>query len=78
MENDILRIYSSHKGRRLQRTAARYRYFMNKVEVDTTRLGGGFGKREDPGNNLGRALCTGSFSPPQAGLVLPTAWKICA
>lgn len=49
MENDILRIYSSTQGpTAVQRTAARVLGIsMNKVEVDTTRLGGGFGGKED-------------------------------
>ncbi|MGH2553874.1 MAG: molybdopterin cofactor-binding domain-containing protein, partial [Chitinophagaceae bacterium] len=48
-ENGAIRIYSSTQGpTAVQRTAARVLSLpMNKVEVDTTRLGGGFGGKED-------------------------------
>lgn len=48
-ENGAIRIYSSTQGpTAVQRTTARVLAFpMNKVEVDTTRLGGGFGGKED-------------------------------
>ena len=48
-ENGAIRIYSSTQGpTAVQRTAARILAFpMNKIEVDTTRLGGGFGGKED-------------------------------
>ncbi len=48
-ENGALRIYSSTQGpTSVQRTAARVLALpMNQVEVDTTRLGGGFGGKED-------------------------------
>ena len=48
-ENGALRIYSSTQGpTQVQRTAARVlNVSMNFIEVDTTRLGGGFGGKED-------------------------------
>jgi xanthine dehydrogenase large subunit len=48
-ENGAIRIYSSTQGPTVvQRTAARVLNMpMNKIEVDTTRLGGGFGGKED-------------------------------
>jgi len=48
-ENGAIKIYSSTQGpTAVQRTAARVLNIdMNKVEVDTTRLGGGFGGKED-------------------------------
>ncbi len=48
-ENGTIRIYSSTQGpTAVQRTTARVLNIpMNKVEVDTTRLGGGFGGKED-------------------------------
>ncbi len=48
-ENGAIRIYSSTQGpTAVQRTAARVLGVpMNKLEVDTTRLGGGFGGKED-------------------------------
>ena len=48
-ENGAIRIYSSTQGpTAVQRTAARVLALpMNQVEVDTTRLGGGFGGKED-------------------------------
>jgi xanthine dehydrogenase large subunit len=48
-ENGAIRIYSSTQGpTAVQRTAARVLALpMNRVEVDTTRLGGGFGGKED-------------------------------
>ncbi|MBL7738815.1 MAG: molybdopterin-dependent oxidoreductase [Chitinophagaceae bacterium] len=48
-ENGVIRIYSSTQGpTAAQRTAARVLGLpMNQIEVDTTRLGGGFGGKED-------------------------------
>lgn len=48
-ESGAIRIYSSTQGpTAVQRTTARVLNIpMNKVEVDTTRLGGGFGGKED-------------------------------
>jgi xanthine dehydrogenase large subunit len=48
-ENGAIRIYSSTQGpTAVQRTAARILNVpMHRVEVDTTRLGGGFGGKED-------------------------------
>ena len=48
-ENGAIRIYSSTQGpTAVQRTAARVLgVSMNQIEVDTTRLGGGFGGKED-------------------------------
>jgi xanthine dehydrogenase large subunit len=49
MEHGTIRIYSSTQGpSAVQRTTARVLGLpMNKLEVDTTRLGGGFGGKED-------------------------------
>lgn len=49
MENGVIRIYSSTQGpTAVQRTVARVLGIpMHQVEVDTTRLGGGFGGKED-------------------------------
>jgi xanthine dehydrogenase large subunit len=48
-EDGVIRIYSSTQGpTAVQRTTARVLALpMNKIEVDTTRLGGGFGGKED-------------------------------
>jgi xanthine dehydrogenase large subunit len=48
-ENGGIKIYSSTQGpTAVQRTAAKVLGIsMNQVEVDTTRLGGGFGGKED-------------------------------
>jgi xanthine dehydrogenase large subunit len=57
-ENGAIRIYSSTQGpTAVQRTAARVLALpMNQVEVDTTRLGGGFGGKEDQATAWG-VLC---------------------
>lgn len=57
-ENGAIRIYSSTQGpTAVQRTAARVlNVAMNKIEVDTTRLGGGFGGKEDQATTWG-VLC---------------------
>ena len=49
LENGAIKIYSSTQGPTIvQRTTARVLAMpMNKIEVDTTRLGGGFGGKED-------------------------------
>jgi len=49
MENGAIRIYSSTQGpTAVQRTAASVLHMsMHEIEVDTTRLGGGFGGKED-------------------------------
>lgn len=54
-ENGAIRIYSSTQGpTAVQRTAARILNLpMNKIEVDTTRLGGGFGGKEDQATTWG-------------------------
>ncbi len=54
-ENGAIRIYSSTQGpTAVQRTAARVLGLsMNQVEVDTTRLGGGFGGKEDQATTWG-------------------------
>jgi xanthine dehydrogenase large subunit len=58
LENGGIRIYSSTQGpTAVQRTAARVLGLsMNKLEVDTTRLGGGFGGKEDQATTWG-VLC---------------------
>jgi len=54
-ENGAIRIYSSTQGpTAVQRTAARVLSLsMNQIEVDTTRLGGGFGGKEDQATTWG-------------------------
>ena len=54
-ENGSIKIYSSTQGpTAVQRTAARVLAMpMNKIEVDTTRLGGGFGGKEDQATTWG-------------------------
>jgi len=55
LENGAIRIHSSTQGpTAVQRTTARVLNLpMNKVEVDTTRLGGGFGGKEDQATTWG-------------------------
>ena len=57
-ESGTIRIYSSTQGpTAVQRTAARVlNVAMHKIEVDTTRLGGGFGGKEDQATTWG-VLC---------------------
>jgi len=57
-ESGAIRIYSSTQGpTAVQRTTARVLGWpMNKIEVDTTRLGGGFGGKEDQATAWG-VLC---------------------
>ena len=56
-EHDSVKIYSSTQGpTQVQRTAAKVLGVgMNKVEVDTPRLGGGFGGKEDQASFWGTA-----------------------
>jgi xanthine dehydrogenase large subunit len=62
-ENGAIRIYSSTQGpTAVQRTAARVLDLpMNKVEVDTTRLGGGFGGKEDQATTWGVMCALASY-----------------
>ncbi|HMK27658.1 MAG TPA: molybdopterin cofactor-binding domain-containing protein [Chitinophagaceae bacterium] len=62
-ENGAIRIYSSTQGpTAVQRTAARVLALpMNKVEVDTTRLGGGFGGKEDQATGWGVMCALASY-----------------
>lgn len=62
-ENDNLKIYSSTQGpTALQRTTARVLGFsMNKIEVDVTRLGGGFGGKEDQATAWGVMVALASY-----------------
>jgi xanthine dehydrogenase large subunit len=62
-ENGGIRIYSSTQGpTAVQRTAARILALpMNKVEVDTTRLGGGFGGKEDQATTWGVMCALASY-----------------
>ncbi|MBC7946479.1 MAG: molybdopterin-dependent oxidoreductase [Chitinophagaceae bacterium] len=55
LENGTIRIYSSTQGpTAVQRTAARVLGIpMHRLEVDTTRLGGGFGGKEDQATTWG-------------------------
>ena len=54
-ENGAIKIYSSTQGpTAVQRTAARVLGIpMHQIEVDTTRLGGGFGGKEDQATTWG-------------------------
>lgn len=62
-ENGAIRIYSSTQGpTAVQRTAARVLGMrMNQVEVDTARLGGGFGGKEDQATTWGVLCALGAF-----------------
>lgn len=62
-ENGAIRIYSSTQGpTAVQRTTARVLALpMNKVEVDTTRLGGGFGGKEDQATTWGVMCALASY-----------------
>src|ERR1700741_700946 len=62
-ENGAIRIYSSTQGpTAVQRTAARVLNMpMNFVEVDTTRLGGGFGGKEDQATAWGLMCALASY-----------------
>lgn len=55
LENDTIKIYSSTQGHTaVQRTVAKILGVpMHKIEVDVTRLGGGFGGKERPSYYLG-------------------------
>ena len=55
LENENIKINSSTQGpTALQRTAAKVLGFpMHKIEVDVTRLGGGFGGKEDQATSWG-------------------------
>lgn len=57
-ENDGLKLYSSTQGpTAVQRTVARSSgLLMHQIDVDVTRLGGGFGGKEDQAN-MWAALC---------------------
>ena len=58
LENGAIKLYSSTQGpTAVQRTAARVLGIpMHQIEVDTTRLGGGFGGKEDQATTWG-VLC---------------------
>ncbi|MBL7748231.1 MAG: molybdopterin-dependent oxidoreductase, partial [Chitinophagaceae bacterium] len=62
-ENGAIRIYSSTQGpTAVQRTAARVLALpMNQIEVDTTRLGGGFGGKEDQATTWGVMVALAAF-----------------
>lgn len=62
-ENGAIRIYSSTQGpTAVQRTAARVLGLsMNFIEVDTTRLGGGFGGKEDQATTWGVMCALAAF-----------------
>lgn len=55
LEGGIVKVYSSTQGpTQVQRAAARVLgYSMNQVEVDVSRIGGGFGGKEDQANAFG-------------------------
>lgn len=62
-ENGALKIYSSTQGpTAVQRTAARVLNMdMNAIEVDTTRLGGGFGGKEDQATTWGVMVALAAY-----------------
>ena len=62
-ENGAIRIYSSTQGpTAVQRTTARVLGLpMNRIEVDTTRLGGGFGGKEDQATAWAVLCALGSY-----------------
>jgi xanthine dehydrogenase large subunit len=62
-ENGAIRIYSSTQGpTAVQRTAARVLALpMNQIEVDTTRLGGGFGGKEDQATTWGVMVALAAY-----------------
>ncbi|MDP4264121.1 MAG: molybdopterin-dependent oxidoreductase [Bacteroidota bacterium] len=62
-ENGAIKIYSSTQGpTAVQRTAARVLGIpMHRVEVDTTRLGGGFGGKEDQATTWGVMCALATF-----------------
>jgi xanthine dehydrogenase large subunit len=62
-ENNAIRIYSSTQGpTALQRTAAKVLNLpMNFIEVDTTRLGGGFGGKEDQATTWGVMVALAAY-----------------
>lgn len=62
-ENGAIRVYSSTQGpTAVQRTVARVLNIdMNKIEVDTTRLGGGFGGKEDQATTWAVMVALASF-----------------
>lgn len=62
-ENGAIRIYSSTQGpTAVQRTAARVLgVAMNQIEVDTTRLGGGFGGKEDQATTWGVMVALAAY-----------------
>jgi xanthine dehydrogenase large subunit len=62
-ENGAIRIYSSTQGpTAVQRTAARVLgVSMNQIEVDTTRLGGGFGGKEDQATTWGVMVALAAY-----------------
>lgn len=62
-ENGAIKIYSSTQGpTAVQRTAARVLNMdMNAIEVDTTRLGGGFGGKEDQATTWGVMVALAAF-----------------
>ncbi len=63
LENGGFRVYSSTQGpTAVQRTTARVLDLpMNKIEVDTTRLGGGFGGKEDQATTWGVMCALASY-----------------
>jgi xanthine dehydrogenase large subunit len=63
LENGAIRVYSSTQGpTAVQRTAARVLNIpMHKIEVDTTRLGGGFGGKEDQATTWGVMVALATY-----------------
>ena len=68
-ENGAIKIYSSTQGpTAVQRALCKVTGIaMHQVEVDVTRLGGGFGGKEDQANTWAAIVCTGNLSFKKAG-----------
>ena len=78
-ENGVIRIYSSTQGpTAVQRTAARVLSIpMHQIEVDTTRLGGGFGGKEDQATTWAVLCALATYHLKKPVNIPCTAWKIC-
>ena len=68
-ENGVIKIYSSTQGpTAVQRTTARVLGIpMHQIEVDTTRLGGGFGGKEDQATTWAVMCALGNLSFKKTG-----------
>ncbi len=75
-ENGGIKIYSSTQGpTAVQRTTAKVLGIpMHQLEVDTTRLGGGFGGKEDQATTWGCHVCTGHVSFKETCKIFPASY----